>query len=71
MRIWNTSIHANNNQENGIPFERIFNGDLTEQKKIMKIFEENLKRRNGLKQNKQSPCDPIRDPLNIIQFSNG
>ena len=37
----------------------------------MKIFEENLKRRNELKQNKQSPCDPVRDPLNIFKFSNG
>ena len=49
----------------------MFNGNLTEQKIIMEIFEENFKRRNGSKQNKQSPCDPIRDPLNIFQFSNG
>ena len=63
--------YLNNNQENEISFGRIFNGYLIEQKKIMKIFEENLKRRNESKQNKISPCDPIRDPLNIFQFSNG
>ena len=61
--------YLNNNQENEISFGRIFNGYLIEQKKIMKIFEENLKRRNELKQNKQSPCDSVRDPLNIFSQS--
>ena len=60
-----------NKQENEIPFEKIYNGNLTEQMKVMKIFEKNLKTRNILKEKKQSPCDPVRDPLNIILFSNG
>ena len=60
-----------NKQENEIPYERIYNGNTTEQMKVMKIFEQNMATRNEIKKNKQSPCDPVRDPLNIVQFSNG
>ena len=60
-----------NKQENEIPYERIYNGNITEQIKVMKIFEQNMETRNQIIKNKQFPCDPVRDPLNFVQFSNG
>ena len=35
-----------NKKKNEIPYERIFNGSLSEQLKILKIFEQNMKIRN-------------------------
>ena len=52
-----------NKQENEIPYERI---DIIEQMKVMKIFEQNMETRNEMIKNKQSPCDPVRDPLRAL-----
>ena len=54
-----------NKQSNEIPFEKIYTGNLIEQIKVFKKFEENLKIRNEYKEQdrKKSPCDPFCDPL--------
>ena len=54
-----------NKQSNEIPFEKIYTGNLIEQMKVFKKFEENLKIRNEYKEQdrKKSPCDPFCDPL--------
>ena len=46
--------------------ERIYNGNITEQMKVMKIVEQNMETRNEIIKNKQSPCDPVSDPLNFV-----
>ena len=53
-----------NKQSNEIPFEKIYTGNLIEQIKVFKKFEENLKIRNEYKEQdrKKSPCDPFCDP---------
>ena len=55
-----------NKQEN----QRIYNGNWTEQMKVMKFFVQNMETRNEMIKNKQSPYDPVRDTLNFVQFSN-
>ena len=62
-----------NKRENELPFEKIYNGNLNEQVKVFRKFEQNMKTRNDeIEKNKNLPCDPVLcDPLNIIQFSNG
>ena len=52
-------------------YEKIYGEYIKEQKVIMKRFENNMKKRNELK-NDNEPCDPL-DPLysNVIENSNG
>ena len=47
-------------------YEKIFNGNLSEQIEIFRRFENNLKVRND-----KLPCDQINDPLNCVQYSIG
>ena len=70
-----------NKEETVIPYEKIYNGKVSEQTEIMKRFESNMSRRNELKikseQDKQNewdndfPCDQIIDPLHFVQSSIG
>ena len=55
-----------NSKETTTPYERIFNGNLSEQIEIFRRFENNLKTRND-----KHPCDQDIDPLNCIQYSIG
>ena len=54
-----------NKQSNEIPFEKIYTGNLIEQIKVFKRFEENLKIRNEYKEQSRQkfPSDPFCDPL--------
>ena len=70
-----------NKEETVIPYEKIYNGKVSEQTEIMKRFESNMSRRNELKikseQDKQNewdndfPCDQIIDPLHFVWSSFG
>ena len=68
-----------NKKETIIPYEKIYNGKVSEQTEILKRFESNMTRRNELKikseQEKQNerdfPCDQIIDPLHFVQSSIG
>ena len=50
-------------ESNKIPFGKIHTGNLNEQIKVFRIFEENLKKRNQYKEKNRhkSPSDPICD----------
>ena len=44
-----------------IEYERIFTGNISEQIEVFRIFEQNMERRETMKENKikqQPPCDP-------------
>ena len=61
-----------NEEETNIKFERIFNGNMFEQVKALRKFEQNLNKRNEIKsENKKPPGDPFCDPLNSGKFSIG
>ena len=61
-----------NEQQLKIEYEKIFNGNLIEQTKVFRIFEQNMKRRNKEKLiERNPPCDPFCDPLNCGKFSIG
>ena len=63
-----------NERQPGLPFENINNGSLSDQIRIYQRFENNMERRNEIKQmmeeakeNKMKPippCDLVSDPLN-------
>jgi hypothetical protein len=56
-KIYNEGVIQNEKYEN------IFNGNI-EQLKIFKKFEQNLEKREQLKNSRiEPPCDPIKDPL--------
>ena len=47
-------------------YENIFNGNIDQQLKIFKKFEQNLEKREQLQKSRiepEPPCDPIKDPL--------
>ena len=55
-----------NTRTKEISFEKIYTGNIFQQIKVLRIFQENMKRRNEKLQNndKNIPCDPlICDPL--------
>ena len=57
-------------------YERIFNGNISEQISIFRRFEHNLKTRNEIRLEKETetndiPCDQFIDPLNSVQYSFG
>ena len=65
-----------NIEETELDYERIFNGNITEQISIFRRFENNLKARNEMKINTETetndqPCDQLIDPLNCVQSSFG
>jgi hypothetical protein len=53
-------------------YENIFNGNITQQIKVFRKFELNMKKREVIKNNKfdkmetKPPCDPLFDPLFCI-----
>ena len=61
-----------NQQENNVLYEKIYIGNLNEQIKILRIFEQNMEKRNEeRKKNQNPPCDPDCDPLCLIVHRNG
>ena len=57
-------------EEIEIQYENIYNGNIYKQRKVLKRFEENLKKRNFMKLSKV-PCDQNIGPLSCYQSSNG
>ena len=56
----------------GVHCEKIYIGNLNEQIKILRIFEQNMEKRNEERKKKQNPpCDPDCDPLCLIVHRNG
>ena len=47
-------------------YENIFNGTISQQTKIFYKFEENMEKRETLKNEMEKPCDPDCDPLSSI-----
>ena len=57
-------------EEIEIQYENIYNGNIHNQRKVLKRFEDNLKKRNFMKLSKV-PCDQNIGPLSCYQSSNG
>ena len=68
--IYNCVV-LNNGKTTEIEYEKIYNGTLSEQIVILRIFEKNIERREQLMNEKQSedklPCDPF--VIHCSQFS--
>ena len=69
-----------NKEEMILPYDKIFNGNMSEQIDIFRRFETNLERRNQIKSELETeqtrisdnpPCDQSIDPLNCVQYSIG
>ena len=70
-----------NERQPGLPFENINNGSLSDQIRVYQRFENNMERRNEIKQMMEEtkdkqikpipPCDLVPDPLSCTQSSNG
>ena len=63
-----------NIEETELEYEKIFNGNITEQISIFRRFENNLKARNETRLETETndlPCDQFNDPLNCVQYSFG
>jgi hypothetical protein len=73
-----------NKEEMILPYEKIFNGIMSEQIEIFRRFKNNLERRNQMKSESETqtqseqtrisdnpPCDQSTDPLNSVQYSIG
>ena len=62
-----------NQQEIEIEFEKIYEGNLFEKIKVLRRFNENMKKRNEEKSKcNKSPCDPFFcDPLDYEKFAIG
>ena len=71
-----------NKEEMILPYDKIFNGNMSEQIEIFRRFKNNLERRNQMileseTQSEQTgisdnpPCDQTTDPLNCVQYSIG
>ena len=65
-----------NIEEIQLEYEKIFNGNISEQISIFRRFEHNLKTRNEIRLEKETetnnlPCDQFIDPLNCVQYSFG
>ena len=60
-------------QENDIPYEKVYNGNLNEQIDILRIFEKKFEKRNEERLKSKNPsCDPnCCDPLFFVQYRNG
>ena len=63
------------NEDNSelISYHKIYDGNITEQMKIYRRFEENFKEREKFlnEERNQPPCDLFVDPLHCKKFSNG
>ena len=69
-------IVLNEGISNQDKYEKIFNGNISEQISIFRRFEHNLKTRNKIRLGKETetnnlPCDQFIDPLNCVQYSFG
>ena len=53
-------------KENRLNFDRIYNGTITEQVEVFRIFENNMKKRENLKNKTSIPCDLLLDPLSPV-----
>ena len=53
------------NDKSTIEYEKIYNGNIHEQIKVFRKFENNLKIRN--KSKNSLPCDPVCDPLYSVE----
>ena len=71
-----------NKEEIFLLYEKIFNGDMSEQIEVFRRFENNFERRNQIKSESETqseqtrisdnpPCDQSTDPLNCVQYSIG
>ena len=60
-----------NKEEITIQYENIYNGNIHNQRKVLKRFENNLKARNYIITSSKVPCDQVIGPLNCHQSSNG
>ena len=65
-----------NTEEIQLKYEKIFNGNISEQISIFRRFEHILKTRNEIRLEKETgtndiPCDQFIDPLNCVQYSFG
>ena len=71
-----------NKEEIILPYEKIFDGNMSEQIEVFRRFETNLERRNQIKSESETkseqtrisdkpPCDQSTDPLNCVQYSIG
>ena len=59
--IYNCEI-LRNGKENKLKYIKMYEGSLSEQIEILRIFERNMKIRETLKMN-QNPCGLVEDPL--------
>ena len=58
--VYNCEL-LNEGRQPNIEYERIFTGNISEQIEVFRIFEQNMERRETMKENKieqQPPCDP-------------
>ena len=59
-----------NEQQNKIPFGKIYTGNLNQQNQILRIFEKNMNERTKMKTKQNHPSDPSLscDPLTMISI---
>ena len=54
--------------ENSLPYEKIYFGQVNEQIEILQKLEENLKRRDTILNSNNEPCDPSGSAACISSF---
>ena len=54
--------------ENSLPYEKIYFGEVNEQIEILQKLEENLKRRDTILNSNNEPCDPSGSTTCISSF---
>ena len=58
VHIYNCEIYCKK-QQNGISYDKIFNGNLQEQIQVFTIFKQNFEQREKMINERNTPCDPV------------